>query len=128
VLEGVVVVAGVVVLLLRWMLLHWRFVLLLEKSINGLLQLCLHCSLFLDLLLHRLSSLHDCPSSGHVLLQEPKVFILLVKECQLVLYDGFDSILSIDADLLELRLLSVGLDCDVAASTMMKEGDLGQRC
>jgi hypothetical protein len=62
-------------------------------NIDGLQQLYLHCSLLLDLLLHDLSSLHDCPSSGHVLLHEPKVFILLTKACQLVFYDGFNFIL-----------------------------------
>jgi hypothetical protein len=60
--------------LLQWRLLHLRFVLLLTKSIDGLLQLCLCCSLLLDLLLHSLSSLHGRTSSGHVLLHEPKVW------------------------------------------------------
>jgi hypothetical protein len=44
-----------------------------------LLQLCLCCPLLFNLLLYNLSSLHDCPSSGHVLFHEPKAFIFLVK-------------------------------------------------
>jgi hypothetical protein len=77
-------------------------VLLLVKSFYGLLQLCLHCSLLLHLLLHDLS--HDCPSFGHVLLHEPKALVFLVKACQLVLDDGFDFILKV----LMLIFLSFG--------------------
>jgi hypothetical protein len=57
-----------------------------------------------DLLLHDLSSLHDRPSSGHVLLHEPKAFILLAKACQLVFYDDFNLILKV----LMLIILSFG--------------------
>jgi hypothetical protein len=64
--------------------------LLLAKSFYGLLQVDLHCSFLLNLLLHDLSSLHDCPSSGHVLLYQVKTFIFLVKACQLVFDDSFD--------------------------------------
>jgi hypothetical protein len=69
--------------------------LLLAKSVDGLLQLCLCCSLLLDLLLYDLISLHDRPSSGHVLMYELKAFILLVKVCQLIFYYGFDFILRV---------------------------------
>jgi hypothetical protein len=81
--------------LLRCRLLHWGFFLLVMKSIYGLLQLCLCCSLLLDLLLCDLSSLHDRPLFGHVLLHEPKVFVLLAKACQLIFYDDFDFILRV---------------------------------
>jgi hypothetical protein len=70
------------------------------KSIYGLLQLCLCCSLLLDLLLHDLSSLHD-------LTREPKAFILLVKACQLIFYDGIDVILRV------LMMIFLGFDFSV---------------
>jgi hypothetical protein len=60
-----------------------------------MLKLCLSCPLLLDLLLHDLSSLHNRPSSGHVLLHELKVSIFLVIVCQLIFYDGFNFILRV---------------------------------
>jgi hypothetical protein len=56
------------------------------------------------LLLHDLSSLHDNLSSGHILLHDPMVLVLLVKTCHLVLDDGFDFILRV----LMLVFLSFG--------------------
>jgi hypothetical protein len=52
-------------------------------------------SLLLNLRLYDLSSLHDRPSFGHVLLHEPKALIFLAKVCQLVLNDGFNFILRV---------------------------------
>jgi hypothetical protein len=101
--------------------------LLSAKSFDGMLQLNLCCSLFLNLLLHDLSSLHEHLSSGHVLQHKPKALVLLVKTCHLVLDDDFDFILSLDADLLEFWLLGVGLGCGAAATVMMKVGDMERR-
>jgi hypothetical protein len=95
VLEGVVVIAGDVVGIAAAEALALGVMLLLAESIDGLLQLCLRCSLLLDLLLHDLGSLHYRPSSVHVLLHEPKVFILLMKVCQLIFNNGFDFILRV---------------------------------
>jgi hypothetical protein len=85
--------------------LYWGLVLLLAKSFYVLLQLCLRCSLLLDLLLHDLSSLHDCPLSGHVLLHRPKAFVFLAKVHQLIFNNCFNFILRI----LMLIFLSFGL-------------------
>jgi hypothetical protein len=48
--------------------------------------------------------------------------------CQYILYDSFNFLLSLGADQLELRLLSVGLDCCVVVDAMMKVGDPLQWC
>jgi hypothetical protein len=77
---------------------------LLAKGVYSLLQLCSPCSFPLYLLLYDLSSFHRRPSSGHLLLHEPEMFIFLAKVCKFVLYDSFDFLLRV----LVLIMLSFG--------------------
>jgi hypothetical protein len=95
VLEGVVVAAVIVVGATTAEIVALRVHALLAKSIDGLLQLYLCCSLFLDLLLHELSSLHNRPSSSRLLLYKSKAFILFMKARQLVFYGCFNFILGV---------------------------------
>jgi hypothetical protein len=62
----------------------------MTKVLYCSLQLRLSCSFFFDQLLQNLGSLGHCRSSGHLLLHESQVLILLAKACQLILDDFFD--------------------------------------
>jgi hypothetical protein len=66
--------------------------LFLSEIFYGSLQLSLHCSFLLDLLLHDLCSLHDCSSPDHLPKQQPKVLIFLAKACQLIFNNSFNFI------------------------------------
>jgi hypothetical protein len=72
---------------------------LLAKGFYDSLHLGLRCSLLLDLLLHDLDSLHNCPSPGHLFLYQSMVFIFLTKACQLIFNDSFDFFLRILLDI-----------------------------
>jgi hypothetical protein len=94
-MEAVIALHILVLMWLSWYmlwqrLLQRRLLLLSAKDIYGLVQLCLPCSFFIDLLLHDLNSLHRCPSFGHMFLLEPEALIFLVKSCELVFYNDFD--------------------------------------
>jgi hypothetical protein len=93
----------------------------LAKGFNGLLQLGLHHSLLLNLLLHDLSSLHDCPLLGHVLLHGPKALVFLAMAYKLILDDGFNFTLEISMFIFYgFRFVCVGLDCVTVAVLMLK--------
>jgi hypothetical protein len=64
-------------------------VLLLAKGFYGSLQLSLHCSFLLDLVLHDMGSLHDCTSPGHLFMYQSKALVFLMKACQLIFNDKF---------------------------------------
>jgi hypothetical protein len=87
--------SGLVMMWLAWHLLLQRLLqrsllVLLVKGVYGLLQLYLPYPLLLYLLPHDLSPLHNCPSSDHVLLLEPKVLVFLAKVYQFILYKSLD--------------------------------------
>jgi hypothetical protein len=68
---------------------------MLMKVFYCSLQLCLSSSFLFDLLLHELSTLGHCLSSGHLLVYESEALIFLVGTCYFIHDDYFDLVFQV---------------------------------